>query len=160
MNPFKGATPEANNTKMLALLPLHRNVESGYWASSLLSWRSISSGEVGLMALQFQQQLMKGWWLKSTSSLQECQAPGLAWSIHLCSLVSIALTYITSPVCVASCSSGSPRLLPQPHANHICELVSTISLSLSPSVIRVSGPGPVHPFCGMGLPSPYWILPF
>lgn len=74
--------------------------------------------------------------------------------------VSIALTYITSPVCVASCSSGSPRLLPQPHANHICELVSTISLSLSPSVIRVSGPGPVHPFCGTGLPSPYRILPF
>lgn len=102
--------------------------------------------------VQFQQQQMKAWRVKSTSSFQECPALGAPtfspWSTMP---LPVSLLWFAWSVV--------PLALPISYANHRCELVSTVSIpSLSLSIHRVSGPGPVHPFCSMGLPSPYQIL--
>lgn len=100
--------------------------------------------------VQFQRQQTKTWLVKSTFSLQECPAPGLAQSTYLCSQVkATAFTCITSLGHPASCVPGSlhPTSAPWQPQKWVC-----VQICLFCSITTVSSPGPIYKSYCTGLP--------
>lgn len=135
-----------------ALILVRRTMESGFWAGSLLNWRSLFSAAEGLMALHGSVSAMAN---KRVIGIKYFFLPGVPSSWAGPEHPPLFPGQSHCPY-LYHCSSLASLLLPWfslPHTNPM--LTTDASLCPVLSVLqhrRISGPGPVYPSYYMGLP--------